>query len=151
MRGALAGLGVGTGDRVALLCANGRFFVETYLATLGLGAVAVPLNPTSPGPELQRELSTVGAKVVYPSSDYVFDGSKGDPYVESDGTFPLGAYGRSKTASSVRLIACSTHSVHTFAVTEVRDSRWSISRFRDGWVLLKMTLIGFFRIKMGPG
>jgi hypothetical protein len=27
----------------------------------------------------------------------------------------------------------------------------NISRFRDGWVLLKMTIIGFFRIKMGPG
>jgi dTDP-4-dehydrorhamnose reductase len=40
----------------------------------------------------------VGAKVVYPSSDYVFDGSKREPYVESDVTAPLGAYGRSKLA-----------------------------------------------------
>jgi long-chain acyl-CoA synthetase len=64
MRGGLAGLGVGKGDRVALLCANGRFFVDTYLATVGLGAVAVPLNPTSPAPELERELATVKAKVV---------------------------------------------------------------------------------------
>jgi acyl-CoA synthetase (AMP-forming)/AMP-acid ligase II len=44
MRGALAAIGVGRGDRVALLCPNGRFFVVTYLATLGLGAVAVPLR-----------------------------------------------------------------------------------------------------------
>src|SRR3954453_8324647 len=27
--------------------------------------------------------SEIGAKVIYPSSDYVFDGSKSEPYVES--------------------------------------------------------------------
>ena len=31
-----------------------------------------------------RAAAAVGAKVVYPSSDYVFDGTKGGPYVESD-------------------------------------------------------------------
>jgi long-chain acyl-CoA synthetase len=65
LRGGLAGLGVVRGDRVALLCGNGRFFVEAYLATAGLGAVTVPLNPTSPAPELVREIATVGAKVVF--------------------------------------------------------------------------------------
>jgi dTDP-4-dehydrorhamnose reductase len=39
-----------------------------------------------------------GAAVVYPSSDYVFAGDKGEPYVESDVTGPLSAYGRSKQA-----------------------------------------------------
>ncbi len=38
----------------------------------------------------------VGAKVVYPSSDYVFDGMKVTPYVESDLPAPISAYGRSK-------------------------------------------------------
>ena len=65
LRGGLAGLGVGKGDRVALLCGNGRFFVAAYFATAGLGAVTVPLNPTSPGPEVTREIATVGAKVVF--------------------------------------------------------------------------------------
>ena len=63
-RGGLARLGVGAGDRVALLCGNGRYFVDLYLAALGLGAVTVPLNPSSPGPEIEREIATVGAKVV---------------------------------------------------------------------------------------
>jgi long-chain acyl-CoA synthetase len=64
LRGGLARLGVGRGDRVALLCGNGLAFVETYFALLGLGAVTVPLNPQSPGRELEREIATVGATVV---------------------------------------------------------------------------------------
>jgi dTDP-4-dehydrorhamnose reductase len=42
--------------------------------------------------------AAVGASVVYVSSDYVFDGSKGAPYVETDQTAPLSAYGRGKLA-----------------------------------------------------
>lgn len=64
LRGGLARLGVQPGDRVALLCSNGRYFVDMYLATLGLGAITVPLNPASPSPEIERELATVDAKVV---------------------------------------------------------------------------------------
>jgi dTDP-4-dehydrorhamnose reductase len=36
--------------------------------------------------------------VIYPSTDYVFDGSKPDGYVESDEVGPLSAYGKSKLA-----------------------------------------------------
>ena len=70
MRGGLAALGVGSGDRVAILCGNNRYFVVSYFAIVGLGAVAVPLNPASPGPELQRELATVDpcAVVVGPAA-----------------------------------------------------------------------------------
>jgi len=64
LRGGLASLGISSGDRVALLVANNRFFVVGYLAILGVGAVAVPLNPTSPAPEIERELEAVAAKAV---------------------------------------------------------------------------------------
>ncbi len=60
-RSRLSRLGVGSGDRVALLIGNNRHFVVSYLAVLGLGAVAVPLNPTSPANEIERELVAVGA------------------------------------------------------------------------------------------
>ena len=64
LRGGLASLGVGDGARVALVLTNGVPFVVTYLAVLGLGGVIVPLNPTSPAPELEHQIATVGATVV---------------------------------------------------------------------------------------
>jgi long-chain acyl-CoA synthetase len=64
VRGGLSKLGVGSGDRVALLCGNSLYFVEIYLAALGIGAVVVPLNPQSPSPEIANEIATAGASVV---------------------------------------------------------------------------------------
>lgn len=43
--------------------------------------------------------ASMGAPLVTFSSDYVFDGRKGRPYVESDSPNPLSAYGRSKLGS----------------------------------------------------
>jgi long-chain acyl-CoA synthetase len=63
-RGGLRNAGIDTGDRVAIMCGNNRQFVVSYLATVGLGAVIAPLNPSSPPAELERELHRVGAHAV---------------------------------------------------------------------------------------
>ena len=47
---------------------------------------------------LAAAADSAGASIVYPSSDYVFDGRKAHPYVETDMPAPLSAYGRSKLA-----------------------------------------------------
>ena len=63
-------LGIGKGDVVALLCGNSRYFVVSYLAAVGVGAIVSPLNPTSPAPEIEGELNVVqpSAVIVEPSA-----------------------------------------------------------------------------------
>jgi dTDP-4-dehydrorhamnose reductase len=58
---------------------------------------ALAVNGTAAG-NVAEAAAGIGASVVYVSSDYVFDGSKGAPYVETDQTAPLSAYGRTKLA-----------------------------------------------------
>jgi long-chain acyl-CoA synthetase len=55
---------------------NTWHFVVTYLAGLGAGATVVPLNPTSPASELQRELAVTQARaaVVGPGASEAFAG-----------------------------------------------------------------------------
>lgn len=70
-RAGLVANGVGPDDRVGLLCPSSPEFVVAYLAVLGVGAVAVPLNPQSPLEELSQQLSAVRpvALVVGPAEE----------------------------------------------------------------------------------
>jgi dTDP-4-dehydrorhamnose reductase len=75
--------------------------VETALTVNGGGAGNVA-----------RAAAGAGAWIVHVSSDYVFDGAKREPYVESDAPAPLSQYGRSKLAGE-RAVAQGAPNGHT--------------------------------------
>ncbi len=54
---------------------------------------------------LARECASRKLPLVTFSSDLVFDGLKGTPYVESDATAPLNVYGRSKSEAESRVLS----------------------------------------------
>jgi dTDP-4-dehydrorhamnose reductase len=60
------------------------------------GAEADPQGATVVNVGGTAHAASLGAPLVTFSTDYVFDGRKREPYVESDGPNPLSAYGRSK-------------------------------------------------------
>ncbi len=60
------------------------------------GAESDPTGAERVNVEGTRNVAAVGAPVVYFSTDYVFDGSKGEPYFESDEPRPLSVYARTK-------------------------------------------------------
>ena len=67
---ALADLGVGRGDRVALLAPNTHYFIETLYATNRLGAVFVPMNYRLTSDELSYIVDDCEADVVIADYDY---------------------------------------------------------------------------------
>ena len=66
------------------------------------GDLAMRVNGIAPG-VIAEEAKRVGASVIHYSTDYVFDGTKSAPYVESDRTSPLNVYGRSKLAGELAI------------------------------------------------
>jgi dTDP-4-dehydrorhamnose reductase len=59
--------------------------------------IAMAVNGTAPG-VLAEAARALDAILIHFSSDYVFDGTKGEAYIESDATSPLNVYGLSKLA-----------------------------------------------------
>jgi long-chain acyl-CoA synthetase len=69
--GGLAALGVGQGDRVALVLRNSVEFIELTLAAGVAGASPVPVNWHWRGDELSHVLSDSGSKVVFAHSEFM--------------------------------------------------------------------------------
>jgi dTDP-4-dehydrorhamnose reductase len=62
------------------------------------GAEGDPAAARAVNGEGARNVAAAAERVLYVSTDYVFDGAKRDPYVESDAPAPVQEYGRSKLA-----------------------------------------------------
>lgn len=60
---------------------------------------------------LARAAAGHGARLVHVSTDYVFDGEAGRPYVETDPPCPLNAYGRTKLEGERAVLATASSSV----------------------------------------
>jgi long-chain acyl-CoA synthetase len=82
-RAALAARGIERAQRVGIVGANTVDFVIAYLALLGLGAIAVPLNPESPPIAIDGELAAVGATETLATVDTV-DDAPSVPVVDMD-------------------------------------------------------------------
>jgi dTDP-4-dehydrorhamnose reductase len=63
-------------------------------------ALALKINGVAPG-VLAEEALKLGALLIHYSTDYVFDGTKASPYVETDIPNPVNAYGRTKLAGEL--------------------------------------------------
>ena len=88
---ALAGRGVGAGDRVAVRIEKSVNALLLYLACLRLGAVFVPINPASTVPEFEHVLADSQPRlaVVSPGDEPLLRGSLGRagvPHWETLGT-----------------------------------------------------------------
>lgn len=72
---------------------------------------ALSVNGTGAG-NVARAAAACNAWTLHISSDYVFDGAKRSPYVESDAVGPVSSYGRSKLAGE-REVAAEAPERHT--------------------------------------
>ena len=88
--------------------------------------IARAINATGPG-VLAEEAKKIGAVLVHYSTDYVFDGAKGSPYVETDAANPLNVYGQTKLEGEQAIAASG-------CVNLVLRTSWVYSMRQGGFV-----------------
>jgi dTDP-4-dehydrorhamnose reductase len=95
-------------------------------------ALADVINGRAPG-VLAARANALGIPVIQLSTDYVFDGTKSDPYLESDTINPISAYGRSKAAGERAVAAAHPHHV-------ILRTSWVYSPFNRNFVRTMLEL-----------
>ena len=68
---ALGAAGIARGERVALMCSNRSEFLETFLGCGWLGAVSVPINTASMGPQIEYFLADSGARLLVIEAGFI--------------------------------------------------------------------------------
>jgi dTDP-4-dehydrorhamnose reductase len=84
------------------------------------------INAIGPG-VLAEEAKKINAVLVHYSTDYVFDGTKGSPYIETDATNPLNVYGQTKLEGEQAIAA-------TGCANLVLRTSWVYSMRQGGFV-----------------
>jgi len=88
--------------------------------------LARAINATGPG-ILEEEAQKTHAVLVHYSTDYVFDGTKGSPYVETDQPNPLNVYGQTKLEGEQAIAASG-------CVNLILRTSWVYSMRQGGFV-----------------
>lgn len=98
--------------------------------------LAMAINATAPR-VMAEEAECLGAALIHYSTDYVFDGSKGDgskgqPYLEDDAACPINVYGETKWAGeeAIRAVAGRHLILRTSWVYGMRGNNFLLSILR---------------------
>lgn len=83
---------------------------------------------------LCEELSQYGASLIHFSSDYVYDGLKKSPYVESDTCAPLSEYGRSKFLADEEILSSQVSCI-------ILRVSWVFSSIRSNFLKTMLRLV----------
>lgn len=92
---------------------------------------------------LAEEARRLGAYLVHFSTDYVFDGTKRTPYVESDATHPIQVYGRSKLEGEVgiRAAGCRHVILRTSWIYAHRGKNFALTMLEKSRTLAKLRVV----------
>ena len=77
--------------------------------------------------EMASTCGDIGARFVTYSTDYVFNGTKLGPYVESDPTDPINAYGRTKLAGEQMALAANPESLVLRTSWVMSGTHWNFA------------------------
>lgn len=92
----------------------------------GEADLAARINAQAPG-VLGEHAASSGARLVHFSTDYVFDGEKAAPYLETDAPHPLSAYGRSKRDGEAAIAASGANAL-------VFRTSWVFSEYGNNFI-----------------